>query len=373
MLVDELDGHRAFADGGGAAFGRAGADVAGREDARNIGLEQVVRARRGAGEDEPVVVAGHGVVEPLGARQRPEEEKEERERKAVAALEGDGLEGHGQKLCRKDLRTFKKLLLAALQPQRWTDTFHGKLFLDSDDILCAQLLADTWLELLDLPPITPKDRRRRVLERIMAMNFRTHSPTVGAANLVSRTGATLAASQAQDVWIGIQFGLVAALVSADMPEEAREILGICYYNLYEKTRIPFAVPEGFNGNSPLTVADLAYALKVDSATAQSLLTALTGCGFIQSNGRVLADIHQVTAEKFAHALQQAPQPLECSPERSSELLHLLHTWGLRYTAGRYHRPGMAFCILDMLARKVNGSSEQSYSVAARESSARTVA
>src|SRR6185437_8130861 len=36
--------------------------------------------------------AGHGVVEPLGARQRPEEEKEERERKAVAALEGDGLE-----------------------------------------------------------------------------------------------------------------------------------------------------------------------------------------------------------------------------------------------------------------------------------------
>jgi len=275
---------------------------------------------------------------------------------STPGVEGDGLEGHGQKLCRKDLRTFKKLLLAALQPQRWTDAFHGKLFLDSDDILCAQLLADTWLELLDLPPITPKDRRRRVLERIMAMNFRTHSPTVGAANLVSRTGATLAASQAQDVWIGIQFGLVAALVSADMPEEAREILGICYYNLYEKTRIPFAVPEGFNGNSPLTVADLAYALKVDSATAQSLLTALTGCGFIQSNGRVVADIHQVTAEKFAHALQQASQPLECSPERSSELLHLLHTWGLRYTAGRYHRPGMAFCILDMLARKAEGSS-----------------
>jgi hypothetical protein len=184
------------------------------------------------------------------------------------------------------------------------------------------------------------------------MNFHTHSPTVGAANLVSRTGQTLSASQAQDVWIGIQFSLVAALVSADMPSEAREVLGICYHNLYEKTRIPFAVPEGFNGNSPLTAADLAYALKLKAANAQSLLTALMECGFIAANGRVMDNIEQVTAEGFKHALQHAPQSLDCRPELYPDLLHLLHTWGLRYTAGRYHRPGMAFCILDMLARKV---------------------
>jgi hypothetical protein len=260
-------------------------------------------------------------------------------------------------LCRKDLRTLKKLLLAALRPQLWTDQFRSTLFLDSDDILCAQLLADTWLELLDLEPITPKDRRRRILQQIMAMNFHTHSPTVGAANLVSRTGQTLGASQAQDVWIGIQFGLVAALVSADMPSEAREVLDICYHNLYEKTRIPFAVPEGFNGNSPITAADLAYALKLDAANAQSLFAALSGCRFIESNGRVMANINQVTAEKLTHALQSGPQPVECSPKLRVDLLHLLHTWGLRYTAGRYHRPGMAFCILDMLARKAKLSAD----------------
>ena len=39
-LVDELDGHGAFADGGGDAFDGAGADVAGGEDAGAAGLEQ---------------------------------------------------------------------------------------------------------------------------------------------------------------------------------------------------------------------------------------------------------------------------------------------------------------------------------------------
>ena len=78
--MDELHGHRALADGGGAALGRAGADVTGREDARNAGLEQVLGARGGAREDEAVVVAGDRVAEPFGARLRAEEEEQERER-----------------------------------------------------------------------------------------------------------------------------------------------------------------------------------------------------------------------------------------------------------------------------------------------------
>ena len=90
MGVDELDSHRTLADGGGAAFGRAGADVTGREHTRDIGLEQVVGVRCCAGEDEAVVVAADGVVEPLGARQRAEEEEQERVSQELAALERDG-------------------------------------------------------------------------------------------------------------------------------------------------------------------------------------------------------------------------------------------------------------------------------------------
>ena len=103
MGVDELDSHRTFADGGGAAFGRAGADVTGREHTGDIGLEQVVGVRCCAGEDEAVVVAADGVVEPLGARQRAEEEEQERVSQELAALERDGREAPVLAVERSDL------------------------------------------------------------------------------------------------------------------------------------------------------------------------------------------------------------------------------------------------------------------------------
>ena len=92
VRVDELHSHRPFADGGGATFGRAGADVAGGEDAGHARLEQVVGAGCVAGEDEAVGGACDSVVEPLRARLRAEEEEEEGEREALAALERDRFE-----------------------------------------------------------------------------------------------------------------------------------------------------------------------------------------------------------------------------------------------------------------------------------------
>jgi hypothetical protein len=92
MRVDELHGHRALADCRRTSFRRTGADVAGREDARHACLEQVVGTRGHPGEDEPVLVARHGVAEPVGARRRSEEEEQERERDALAALQRDRLQ-----------------------------------------------------------------------------------------------------------------------------------------------------------------------------------------------------------------------------------------------------------------------------------------
>jgi hypothetical protein len=92
MRVDALHGHRALPHRRRAALGRAGADVAGRVDARHAGLQQVLGMRVGAREDEAVLVAGHGVAEPVRARARAEEEEQERERHALAALEGHRFE-----------------------------------------------------------------------------------------------------------------------------------------------------------------------------------------------------------------------------------------------------------------------------------------
>src|SRR4051794_30456118 len=54
VLVDEGHSHRPLADGGGAAFGGTGADIAGGEDAGHARLEQVVGPGCVAGEDEAV-------------------------------------------------------------------------------------------------------------------------------------------------------------------------------------------------------------------------------------------------------------------------------------------------------------------------------
>src|SRR4029077_223655 len=90
--VDELDGHRTFAYGGGASFWRPGAGVARRGYAGDIGLEEVVRVRCRAGENEAVVGAAYRVVEPLSARKRAEKEEQERVRSRLPALEREALE-----------------------------------------------------------------------------------------------------------------------------------------------------------------------------------------------------------------------------------------------------------------------------------------
>src|SRR3954452_4669248 len=90
--MHELDRHRSFAHGRRAALRGAGADVARREDPRDIGLEEEVGSCFWARDDKAVGIAGHRVAEPIRARRRPEEEEQERERNALAVDQRDRLE-----------------------------------------------------------------------------------------------------------------------------------------------------------------------------------------------------------------------------------------------------------------------------------------
>ena len=92
VLVDELHGHRALADGRGQRFVEP-TDIAGGEDAGHARLEQVLGAGRVAGEDEAVrrraaTDSPSHSVHGCGA----EEEEQERERQPLAALERDRFE-----------------------------------------------------------------------------------------------------------------------------------------------------------------------------------------------------------------------------------------------------------------------------------------
>jgi hypothetical protein len=65
--VNELHCHRSFADSAGTALCGTGADVASGEHSGQVRAEQRVGADGGARQNEAVVVACHGAIEPVGA------------------------------------------------------------------------------------------------------------------------------------------------------------------------------------------------------------------------------------------------------------------------------------------------------------------
>jgi len=84
ITVDQHDGHRSLADGGGDPFRGLRPYVARDEHTRHAGFQVVRRpvqypaagvAQIGAGQDEAVVVAGEYSVKPLGARCGPDEDE----------------------------------------------------------------------------------------------------------------------------------------------------------------------------------------------------------------------------------------------------------------------------------------------------------
>ena len=93
ILVNELDGNRAFADRRRDPLDRAMAHIPGDEDARHAGFEQeghpvelpafrrlAVADQIVAGEDEAVLVALDDAFQPVGVRLRADEDEQPRRR-----------------------------------------------------------------------------------------------------------------------------------------------------------------------------------------------------------------------------------------------------------------------------------------------------
>jgi non-lysosomal glucosylceramidase len=171
---------------------------------------------------------------------------------AAAAAIADVL---GEQACARDWRVAQRLARRDLEHALWSED-HGcyRFYSDprsgrhSDNIFADQLLADLWLDLLDLPPLTPPARRVRIVETVTSTNFRRHSPAIGAANLCAPDGSALASFQERDVWTGVQYSLAAAAFSAGRGADAWDLIDIQYENLYRQANIPFAAPEGFTMN-----------------------------------------------------------------------------------------------------------------------------
>ena len=241
-------------------------------------------------------------------------------------------------ICKVAQRVSKKRLLSETAPQAFTQEYLD-LVPDSDNSFGDALLADSYLKLIGLEGIFPKQRIQRALDYVYKHNFEINSPKLGVANMTLADGSPHEAFQAQDVWIGVQFSVATALSLAVKSQQAETLMDTVYTALYDYSKIPFAAPEGFNCSVSFDEKDLSESFKLSQSDAKKWINALKLQNCVLSDGRVNPSLTK-DSDKFVSMVQG---------EISAEQATILHKWllstGLKYTAGRYFRPGMIFAYL----------------------------
>ncbi|WP_261855979.1 non-lysosomal glucosylceramidase [Vibrio ruber] len=237
---------------------------------------------------------------------------------------------------RFEQRLQKKQQLLTVAPLAFTQEYQV-MAMDSDNSFGDALIADTYLKLIGMDGLFSAERVNRTLDFIYATNYLKNSPHLGVANMTLADGAPHDAFQAQDVWGGVQFSVASALKLAGKYEQAETLLKTVYNTLYHSAKIPFAAPEGFNGSARVRASDLQTLLALNETEATQCFQALKSVGAMLDDGRVSPTLRAMKAQ-FTR---------ECTGQGLDETqVETLYTWlirqSMKYTAGRYFRPGMIF-------------------------------
>lgn len=254
----------------------------------------------------------------------------------------------GVELSRRELRAYKKQWITAQCPQAFNASWTQKLNLDSDDVFADSMLADTYLRFLDLEPIIDSKKAQQMLQKVYQTNYKANTPLIGAANLVHQDGMPLDEFnfQAHDVWIGVQFSIASAMILHGLNKEATDIVESMLKNLYEEARIPFAAPEGFNGSSKLHADTLKSIFALSKTNAKKLHKNLITGEALLPDSR----IHPKLTRSLVSFNKKYKTVLSQLKVDSAELFTLLHNTALKYTAGKYLRPGMVFALMQAASK-----------------------
>ncbi len=234
-------------------------------------------------------------------------------------------------------RLIKKRKLLECAPAAFNPSYQ-MLVCDSDNSFGDALLADSYLKLVGLEGLFKQDRIERTLDFIYNTNFIANSPTLGVANMTLADGRPHAAFQAQDVWIGVQFSVATAMKLAGKQAQAKKLINTVYNALYQLAKIPFAAPEGFNSSVAVTTESLQSEFALDSKRANEWLGVLIKQGILLQDGRISPELTERTL--FSQQIAD-----EIEENHHLPLYNWLKSTGLKYTAGRYFRPGMIFAYL----------------------------
>ena len=263
--------------------------------------------------------------------------------KALNVWLNDGAIPGDVELSKNELRGLKKAWLTAQCKDAFTASWTAKITNDCDDVFADTMLADTYLRLLDLKPICDSKKAKANLLRVFNTNYKANSPLIGAANLVRKDGSPLDEFnfQAHDVWIGIQYSIMTAMMFHGLVKEAADLGDSMIRNLYDEARIPFAAPEGFNGSCRLHPEALEAKFWLNKVAAEGLVKDLTKKGALLPDGRISPKLPR-NLPAFTKAFGAIAKEYKIDVE---QLFLFLHSTALKYTAVKYFRPGMVFALL----------------------------
>lgn len=248
-----------------------------------------------------------------------------------------------QPCSKQDLRHLKKQLLVETAPQAFTAAYQSILSLDSNNSFGDALLADTYQKLNGLGGLFAENKVTRALDYVYEHNFKINSPKLGIANMTLANGLPCEEFQAQDVWIGVQFSVASALRLAGKQEQAEQLIDTVYDALYDCAKIPFAAPEGFNSSVVVNASDLSEQFTIAQSESETWLKMLKEVGCLLADGRVDPFLTESQAQFERLIKTNSSIDIKC------EVIANLHSWlqdtGMKYTAGRYFRPGMIFSYL----------------------------
>lgn len=246
-------------------------------------------------------------------------------------------------LSKMELRGLKKAWLTAQVKDAFTASWQAKVTNDCDDVFVDTMLADTYLRLLDLAPITDEAKAKKNLLKVFNTNYKANSPLIGAANLVHKDGSPLDEFnfQAHDVWIGIQYSVMTACMMHGLVNEAATLGESMTRNLYDEAKVPFAAPEGFNGSCRLHPEMLVKAFGISATAASKMHKDLLAKGALLADSRISPKLPR-NVPAFTKAYGAIAKSNKVDVEA---LFTLMHSTALKYTAGKYFRPGMVFALL----------------------------
>lgn len=147
------------------------------------------------------------------------------------------------------LAALRARCLPVVEDRLWTGSYYrfDSAGTPASEVVMADQLAGTWYaKLLGLPEPHPEGRADRALQTVLASNFHGFAQgRLGPVNGRSPDGGPVGSEQADEVWVGVGWGLASLALLLGRDEDAWKLGESLHRTVYEESGLWFRTPEAW--------------------------------------------------------------------------------------------------------------------------------